>query len=49
MLLRIDDIVSGCSQKGKQQQAAPVREDEGQAQVCVTRDVVQAASNNSSG
>ncbi len=33
MLLRIDDIVSGCSQKGKQQQAAPVREDEDQPQV----------------
>ncbi len=33
MLLRIDDIVSGCSQKGKQQQAAPAREDEDQPQV----------------
>ncbi len=49
MLLRIDDIVSGCSQKGKQQQAAPVKEDEDQPQVCVTRDVVQAASNNTAG
>ncbi len=34
MLLRIDDIVSGCSQKGKQQQAAPMKEDEDQPQVC---------------
>ncbi len=33
MLLRIDDIVSGCSQKGKQQQSAPAKEDEDQPQV----------------
>jgi len=32
MLLRIDDIVSGCSQKGKQQQQAPAKEDEDQPQ-----------------
>lgn len=33
MLLRIDDVVIGCSPKGKQPQAAPVREDEDQPQV----------------
>lgn len=50
MLLRIDDIVSGCSQKGKQQQAAPAKEDEDQPQVWrVTCDVWRAACNCSAG